>query len=84
MEITGVLDKIGCELSSEDNFSYKILLNNEFTGIALTVCVTEDDNYYLMAVMDSNMPGIDRGKETCRIGFLKWPCNTMIHLLLAL
>ena len=60
-EITGILNNINCELSYDNDISYKIMLNNEYTGVALTVCRTEDFSYYVLAAMDKQMPGIDLG-----------------------
>jgi len=60
-EISEILNNIDCVLSDDNDVSYKIMLNNEYTGIALTVCVTEDNDYYVLAVMENKMPGIDLG-----------------------
>ena len=60
-EITGMINNINCELLYDNDISYKIMLNNEYTGVALTVCRTEDYSYYVLAAMDKQMPGIDLG-----------------------
>jgi len=60
-EISCMLNNINCELSCDDDISYKIMLNNEYTGVALNVLATDDNNFFVLAVMENHMPGIDLG-----------------------
>jgi len=60
-EISSILKNINCALSDDGDVSYKIMLNGEFTGISLTVFATEDNEYYVLAVMENQMPEIDLG-----------------------